>query len=61
MDKYTCVVCGWVHDETIGDPDHGIAPGTPWAEVPESWNCPDCGTPKRRFRNVQGLSPSSRD
>ncbi|MDD6887674.1 MAG: rubredoxin, partial [bacterium] len=26
--KYVCDVCGYVYDETLGDPDNGIAPGT---------------------------------
>ena len=26
--KYVCGVCGWEYDETVGDPDNGIAPGT---------------------------------
>ena len=28
MDKYICTVCDWVYDPEIGDPEHGIAPGT---------------------------------
>ena len=28
MDKYLCV-CGWVYDPEVGDPEGGIAPGTP--------------------------------
>ena len=27
--KYVCTVCGYVYDEETGDPDNGIAPGTP--------------------------------
>ena len=26
--KYVCDVCGYEYDEALGDPDHGIAPGT---------------------------------
>ena len=33
--KYICEVCGWEYDETVGDPDNGIAPGTKWEDVPE--------------------------
>ena len=29
MDKYVCTACGYVYDPAVGDPDHGIAPGTP--------------------------------
>ena len=30
--KYVCDVCGWEYDETVGDPDNGIAPGTKWGD-----------------------------
>ena len=26
--KYVCDVCGYEYDEALGDPDHGITPGT---------------------------------
>jgi rubredoxin len=53
MKKYTCVVCGFVYDEAAGDPEHGIAPGTRWQDVPESWSCPDCGVAKADFEMVE--------
>ena len=34
--KYVCDVCGYVYDETVGDPDNGIAPGTKWEDLPEA-------------------------
>ena len=48
MDKYVCP-CGYVYDPAVGDPEHGIAPGTPWEQVPESWECPICGMGKDVF------------
>ena len=30
MAKYVCDVCGYVYDPAVGDPDNGIAPGTPF-------------------------------
>ena len=41
--RWLCVLCGFVYDETLGLPEEGIAPGTAWADVPDSWCCPDCG------------------
>ena len=42
--KYVCTVCGWEYDESAGYPEGGIAPGTPWSEVPEDFECPvQCG------------------
>ena len=46
--KYVCP-CGYVYDETLGDPDHGIAPGTKWEDVPEDFECPVCGLAKDMF------------
>jgi len=51
--KWMCVVCGWIYDEEMGDPDSGIAPGTRWDEIPESWVCPDCGAGKEDFEMVE--------
>ena len=45
MKKYRCVVCEWVYDPAVGDPDGGIAPGTPFEEIPDDWSCPVCGKP----------------
>ena len=49
MKTFICIVCGFVYDETVGRPEDGIAPGTAWADVPESWACPDCGVAKADF------------
>ena len=52
MKTYMCLICGWIYDEALGAPDHGIAPGTPWAEVPMNWTCPECGARKEDFEMV---------
>jgi len=49
MAKWECIICGHVYDEAKGDPENGIAAGTLWADVPESWLCPDCGASKAEF------------
>ncbi len=41
--------CGYVYDPAAGDPDNGVAPGTPWEQVPEDWVCPVCGLGKDSF------------
>ena len=53
MAKYTCTVCGYIYDPKIGDPDHGVKPGTPFEQVPDSWVCPDCGVGKDMFEKIQ--------
>jgi rubredoxin len=49
MDRYVCQVCGYVYDPAQGDPDNGVAPGTPFAKVPDDWECPVCGASKADF------------
>ena len=48
MKRYVCP-CGYIYDPEIGDPDNGIAPGTPCEEVPDSWVCPVCSIGKEGF------------
>lgn len=52
MDKYICTVCDWVYDPEIGDPEHGIAPGTKFEEIPDDWVCPLCGVGKEDFEKI---------
>ncbi len=53
MKTLMCLVCGFVYDESAGSPEHGIAPGTPWEDVPKDWQCPDCGVGKAEFDMVE--------
>ena len=57
MAKYECQPCGYVYDPEIGDPDSGIAPGTPFEEIPDDWCCPVCGVGKDMFEKVEECSP----
>ena len=52
MDKYICTVCDWVYDPEIGDPEHGIAPGTKSEDIPDDWVCPLCGVGKEDFEKI---------
>ena len=48
--KYICKLCGYIYDPAAGDPDHGVAPGTAFADVPSQWTCPLCGMDKAMFK-----------
>ncbi len=50
---WVCIVCGYEYDEAAGDEAHGLAPGTRWADVPEDWECPECGAGKSDFEMVE--------
>ncbi len=52
-DKYVCDVCDWIYDPATGDPDNGIQPGTPFADLPDDWVCPICGVGKDQFSKVE--------
>lgn len=49
MDKYKCIVCGYIYDPAEGDPDSGIAPGISFDELPDDYICPVCGAGKSEF------------
>ncbi len=53
MDKYECLVCGYIYDPEVGDPDNGVAPGTPFDKIPDDWVCPECGAPKDQFEKLK--------
>ncbi|MBF0139765.1 MAG: rubredoxin [Magnetococcales bacterium] len=53
MKVYMCMVCGFEYSEKDGLPDHGIAPGTRWEDIPDDWCCPDCGAGKDSFSKVE--------
>jgi len=50
---YMCIICGWIYQEEKGAPAEGLAPGTRWKDVPESWVCPECGAGKEDFDLVE--------
>ena len=49
MDKYQCIVCGYVYDPYLGDIDNGISPGISFDNIPNDWICPICGVEKDDF------------
>jgi len=51
--KYKCSVCGYIYDPERGDPEGDIAPGTPFEELPEDWQCPVCGASKDEFEKFE--------
>lgn len=51
--KFMCVICGFIYDEALGRPEDGIPPGTLWADVPDTWSCPDCGAAKGDFEMLE--------
>lgn len=50
---WQCVLCAFVYDEAAGLPEEGIQPGTRWADVPETFGCPDCSARKPDFEMIE--------
>lgn len=49
MKSYMCQLCGLIYNEAEGWPEDGIPAGTAWADVPDTWLCPECGAGKSDF------------
>jgi NAD(P)H-nitrite reductase large subunit/rubredoxin len=47
--KWVCSTCGKVYDPSLGSPESGIAEGTPFEKLPDSWFCPGCGVGREFF------------
>lgn len=56
--KYACELCGFVYDEELGDEKNGIAPGTPFDQLPEDYECARCGYKKEAFNPVRAGNQS---
>ena len=49
MDKWKCVLCGYVYDPAKGDPENDVAAGTAFDDLPDDWVCPICGAGTEDF------------
>ncbi len=47
---FICGGCYFIYEPSAGLAEQSIAPGTAFADIPEHWRCPDCGTDKSTFR-----------
>jgi GntR family transcriptional regulator/MocR family aminotransferase len=56
--RFICRGCYFIYEEAAGLPRLDIAPGTAFADIPQSWRCPDCGTDKTNFRPY--VAPAAR-
>lgn len=53
LKKWQCELCAFCYDEALGMPEEGIAPGTRWQDVPDTWSCPDCSASKADFQMIE--------
>lgn len=50
--RMECGICWFVYAPERGDPVWQVAPGTPFAALPEEWTCPNCDAPQTKFMRV---------
>lgn len=50
--RLECKICWHVYDPAEGDAYWQIPPGTPFADLPEHWSCPNCDSQKNGFMLV---------
>lgn len=51
--RYKCNCCGWIYNEARGEMDCDIEPGTPFSELPEGFECPECYAGLEQFSKVE--------
>jgi rubredoxin len=49
MERYKCVICGYIYDPEEGDISSGIEPGIPFSDLPPDYVCPICSAGKEDF------------
>ena len=47
--RMECKICWHVYDPAHGDDAWQIPPGTPFAELPDHWSCPNCEGRREEF------------
>ncbi len=53
MKKYKCLMCSYIYDPAVGDPDNNVEAGTAFEDLPDNWVCPECGAGKDEFEPVE--------
>ncbi len=48
-DRFECGVCWTVYDPEAGDDVAQVPPGTAFEDLPDTWCCPHCDSPRERF------------
>jgi rubredoxin len=49
MSRYICDSCGWMYDPEFGVLELDVDPGIPFEDLPDDFECPECGVGKLDF------------
>lgn len=52
--RLECKICWYIYDPQQGDDYWHIPAGTPFAELPGHWTCPECDGAKNDFMVLEG-------
>lgn len=52
LESWICTCCGYTYDPEMGDPEHGVPPGTPFEKLPPDWRCPVCSALLSAFERL---------
>jgi hemerythrin-like domain-containing protein/rubredoxin len=52
MALFRCQPCGYIYNESVGDPKRSIPAGTKFADLPAGWVCPVCGASHGQFEEI---------
>ena len=47
--RHECRICWYVYDPAEGDVVWQIPAGTPFAQLPPHWTCPNCSATREQF------------
>ncbi|MBZ0274313.1 rubredoxin [bacterium] len=50
--KFHCLKCSYIYDPAVGCPVKGVPPGTPFRELPDGFECPQCGADLTQFERL---------
>jgi len=50
--RMECKICWTRYDPAEGDPQGQVPPGTPFAQLPPHWSCPQCEGSAEQFMVV---------
>ena len=51
--KFECQACGYIYEPETGDKFAGIPAGTEFSQLPDTFSCPACRSPKSQFKNIK--------
>jgi rubredoxin len=51
--RLECRICWHIYDPAEGDEFEQIPPGTPFADLPEHWRCPQCDAEKGMYLPIE--------